>query len=184
MIRKVERMIVQNAGRIIRAALVLLILGIGALVWALSGGGGSDPLPGPLPTVEPPHPTATPTVVSDSGIRHQGPPDPGSGATPASDSEATDGDGGDGDLDVCPKCQHVCHECHHSPHIIARGFYCQACAACETGCSSETLGGGDGFAVCTDIDDLGARLNELSCGQDAVTQKALRDLAIDAGCQQ
>ena len=36
---------------------------------------------------------------------------------------------------TCPKCDHVCHECHHSPHIIARGFYCQECAACETGCS-------------------------------------------------
>jgi len=50
----------------------------------------------------------------------------------------------------CHACDHVCHECHHSPHIIARGFYCQECAACEAGCSGEEREGrkGEGEESC------------------------------------
>jgi len=28
-------------------------------------------------------------------------------------------------------CCEQCHKCHHDSDILARGFYCQACAACQ-----------------------------------------------------
>lgn len=78
----------------------------------------------------------------------------------------------------CKHCHKVCDDAHGGD----ANPECQACLLehCVLGEVGST---GDGFATCTDIDDLGARLNELGCGQDAVTQKALKDLAIDAGCQ-
>lgn len=38
----------------------------------------------------------------------------------------------------CSKCDHLKHECHHG-EIDKREFWCQAWAACETGCSSDTI---------------------------------------------
>ena len=139
------------------ALIVILILGIGALLWAA--------LPDQVPAapIAPPTPTAAPSPTPTP------PPDDLNGGVTAAS--------------VCAKCEHVCHECHHSPHIIARGFYCQECAACITGCSSVSppmLGGSN---PCADLDDLGARLNELDCGQDPTTQAVLSELAGSLGCQ-
>jgi len=78
----------------------------------------------------------------------------------------------------CKHCHKVCDDAHGGD----ANPECQACLLehCVLGEVGPT---GDGFAACTDIDDLAARLNELGCGQDAVTQRTLKGLAVDAGCQ-
>jgi len=93
--------------RLMAAAIALMVIGLGALIWF--GMPGSEP----AQPIDPPATfTPTPTACTLEDVGHCG----------------CEG--------ACAKCHHLCLECKCGSHIIDRGIKCQEYAACESGCSS------------------------------------------------
>jgi len=174
---------------LVRAAdivIVLVVLGVGALLWA------AMPDSEPAEPIGPPITTTTTTVdpdgVTDNGgagsagdagdVLSSGAPV--SGSTPEAPSDV----GHCGCEGTCAQCHHLCLECHCGDHIIDRGVKCQELAACEVGCSGDArcdppleASGGGGATPCDLVDRLGADIDDIP--SDAVSADLLAALGTD-----
>ena len=124
---------------------VLAIIGLGAILWALLPDSEPDtPIIPPTTTT-----VAAPDDLSDTEVN-----DPmgsfdvlGAGGAEVESRQPSAPAPSCPDIDVshcgcegaCSKCHHLCLECKCGSHIIDRGIKCQEFAACETGCSSDTV---------------------------------------------
>jgi len=161
------RTFVAGVAGAVKAVVVLILLGVGVLLWWL--------LPDRTPAV-PVDPPATTLGAGGAEVVARQPSAPA--LCPQIDVSHCGCEG------ACSQCHHLCLECHCGDHIIDRGLKCQELAACEVGCSGDTscdppldATGGGGATPCDLVDRLGADIDDIPT--DAVSADLLAALGTD-----